>query len=213
MTHPTLPSDPLVTTLLPVLLHKLSNATQLLSTMNTLLGLEGGEQLALSKTREMAQTSGAVDELGWMLAALASSAGADLLLERRESRGIAIMLEGLREAMRRRGQDLILPDEPLPDLAPQGKSGGRLLGGWEIPWAIAALIVDSAEELERGAALSLRVQVGAAGEPMHFSCSSGKEPGGLAHLVRERLPEAELDFDDQRWSLSLPAGWFQRKSD
>jgi hypothetical protein len=206
------PPDPLVATLLPVLMHELTNATQLLATMNTLLGIEGGEQLALSRTRDLARTSSRVDELGWMLAALASAAGADLLLERRERNGISILLAGVRETLRRRGCDLMLPEDPLPELDPNPASVLGPLGGWEIPWAVAALVVSSAQNLPRGKSLSLRLRIGAAGEPTRFSAPCGPPAETLARLVRLRLPGARLDIGTESWSLSIPDAWLNPSS-
>ena len=88
--------DPLGAALLPVLLHRLGNAGQLLSALRSVLGLEGGERALHERADDLATTAREVEELGWALAALASASGADLLLARREPRGADILLD-LRE--------------------------------------------------------------------------------------------------------------------
>ena len=95
--------EPLGRALLPVVLHKLNNATQLLTGLNALLALEGGEVTLEARGDDLAAVSRTVDELGWLVAVVASGSGADLLLERREPRGLEIVSRYVAKAARRAG--------------------------------------------------------------------------------------------------------------
>ena len=78
--------------LLPVLLHRIRNTTQLLSNLNALLALEpdGGPALPEGRADDLAAAAGEADELGWLLGVLAGGLGADLLLRRCARRSLSL---------------------------------------------------------------------------------------------------------------------------
>ena len=197
-------ADPLAVTLLPVLLHKLNNATQVLSSMNSLLSIDGGEELFREHTAQLGSTSARVDEIGWLLAVLASASGTNLMMERREPRGLIIMGMLVSESLRRHGHPMEHrdPGNELPLLAPNPVAG---IGGWELAWAVGSLLVNCALVVDEGA-------------PVHWSHSLSAEtwslngPGGstletVGEQVLSRLPGASFTVDEFSWSLSVPAAW------
>ena len=193
----------LTAVLMPVLLHKLSNATQLLSSLNALLSIEGGAELALSRTNDMARTSSQVEDLGWLLAALASASGADLLLERRERRGLAIFSNALQEALRRRGCELLVDPSTLPDISREA------LDGWELPWVLCSLVLASAGPNARAEPLVLRFEAGTGTGRAEFELHGAPVPAGSAQRVLLRLPGAELVSRPDGWVLGVPARWLR----
>lgn len=191
--------DPLVRALLPVLIHKLGNTTQLLTGLNAMLHIEGGEDLFASRVGDLGHASGQVHELGFALAALGSAAGAELLLARRDPRGVAVLVELAGAALRRAGRRLA-PVE-VPSLAPQA------LDGWQVPWAVASAVFAAGETL-------------AEGETLDWSCAS--VPGGWrvalpssadldARLeqVLPRLPGAQIEREEALTALVLPPDWLR----
>ncbi len=191
----------LTAVLMPVLLHKLSNATQLLSSLNALLSIEGGAELALSRTNDMARTSSQVEDLGWLLAALASASGADLLLERRERRGLAIFSKALQEALRRRGCELLVEPATLPDISREA------LDGWELPWVLCSLVLASAGPTSRAAPLVLHFEAGTGTGRAEFDLQGAEVPPQPAQRLLLRLPGAEFLARPNGWVLAVPARW------
>ena len=189
----------LAAALMPVLLHKLSNATQLLSGLNTLLATRGGAQLALARAEDMARASSRIEDLGWILAVIASASDADLVLERRERRGLALFVGVLQEALRRQRRELRVEPEELPDLAP------GVLSGWELPWGLCSLVLASASA--GGETLVLRCEASVAGGRARFLLRGGGEPDAAARAWLARLPGAELETLAGGWELSLPPTW------
>jgi hypothetical protein len=187
--------------MIPVLLHKLSNATQLLSSLNALLSIEGGAELALSRADDMARTSSQVEDLGWLLAALASASGADLLMERRERRGLAIFLGVLRDALRRRGSELHVETREIPGLS------NEALGGWELPWVLSSLVLDSASATGQGASLVLRCAREEGTNRQCFDLAGGKPASEAAIRLMRRLPGAELFARADGFALRVPSSW------
>ena len=124
--------DPLVRDLMPVLIHKLGNTTQLLTGLNAMLGIDGGEEIFVERTDDLGRASSDVHRLGYALAVLGSAGGSNLLLARRDPRGLEILLELVHASLRRNGRSLSCP--AIPDLAPSA------LAGWQLPWALASLV-------------------------------------------------------------------------
>jgi len=191
--------DPLTRALLPVLLHKLGNATQLLTGLNAMLALEGGEDMFAEHAPDLSPCALTLNELGWALAVVASGGGADLLLERREPRGLAILLPLVSGAARRAGGARVSVPSDLPHLAPDA------LSGWELPWACASLVLASAEERE-GGHLEWSLEPCASGD-WRLALPSGPALDARAQDVLERLPGAEWSLDAGLGVLRLPAAW------
>src|SRR5262245_57726535 len=123
--------DPLARALLPVLLHRVANAAQILSGLDALLPL--GPAVLEERSGDLASAGETVDDVGWLLALLASASGSRLLLGRRNRGGLPPLLDGVRGCLRREGRDLAPAEGPLPELAPD------VADGWQLPWAIASL--------------------------------------------------------------------------
>lgn len=191
--------DPLTSALLPVLLHKLGNATQLLTGMNAMLTLDGGEELFAQHTPDLAGCAVTLNQLGWALAVVASGSGADLLLDRREPRGLPILLSVVSDAARRTGGARVTVPEDLPDLAPAA------LSGWELPWGIAALLLAAAQESEREH-LDWTLEPCATGA-WRLALPTSAAVDARARQVLERLPGAEWSLDAGLGLLRLPAAW------
>ena len=192
----------LVAALLPVILHKLSNATQLLASLNGLLALEGGAELALSRADDLARASTQIEELGWLLAALASASGANLLMERRERRGLELFLRVLRDALRRQGLEFSYPADTLPELS------SRALAGWELPWALSVLVHQAVRQGHAGGGLVLACERVSAPPGICFRATGSAASGELHQQMLARLPGAEILRRGEQWELRAPAEWF-----
>jgi hypothetical protein len=178
-----------------VLLHRIRNTTQLVSGLNALLSLEpegSAPALPAGRADDLAAAAREADELGWLLGVLAGGLGADLLLQRCERRGLATALDLVREAVRRDGGELALPDE-LPDMTPEVPSHGELC------WIASELVWSTAT------AGGLRVELTEEGGTWRLHMG-GPAPGRRARVVR-RLPGAELDGGGGAWTLTLPGPW------
>jgi len=194
-------ADPLTRALMPVLLHRLANATQLITGLNAMLGLEGGEELFATRSDDLARASREVVDLGWAMAVLGSASGADLLLARREPRGLEILLSLAHEAARRSGRPLAPAPSPVPHLAPEVGEG------WQLPWGIASLLVSASTEADSGEsplAWSLT--------PTDTGTWCLEFPAGAAIEARlaqilARLPGAEGGRGRTGMRLVLPQGW------
>src|SRR5262249_14059378 len=125
-------ADPFARALLPVLLHRIGNASQLLSNLAALLEVRAS---ALDeRSDDLAAAGGIVDDTGWLLAMPASASGANLLLERRETHGLGPVVDGVRACLRREGRDLDPARGALPRLEPHVGSG------WELPWYLGSVL-------------------------------------------------------------------------
>ncbi len=193
-------SDPLAVALLPVLLHKLAGATQLLSGLNALLGIEGGEEFALTRSDDLGAASKTAHDLGWLMAVLASAGGANLLLERREPRGIEIVLDVLADALRRSGRELRGVGLAPPALAPGA------LDGWQVPWSVGTLLLSAANDLPPDEPLEWSLEPIDDGG-VRLTAKAGDAVARIAPLVTERLPGARLAVGEGRFALSLPGDW------
>lgn len=191
--------DRLAAALMPVVLHGLNNTTQLLASLNALLALDRSQALFERRAGDVAYAARVVDELGWVLAVLASASGADVLLERRRSAGLRPLLETVRDALRRDGSDLELP-EVLPELEPDV---GR---GWELPWAVASWLWTARRTATAEFAWSFDTE----GEHCRVSCSAGDRAAllELADAIGARLPECRFEITaDAPRRLVLHSRW------
>ncbi len=197
--------DPLGPALLPVLMHSLGGATQMLSSLNAVLALPDGRRWLDAKASDLGAVSREIEDLGWLLAVLASAAGADLLQARREERGLEIIVRAVRDALRRSGRDLAGAERSLPRLAP------NVADGWQLPWSVGALLLASGSALgsESGALeWGLEREPRAANVRLWAHCEP--ETSQLACVVtrvRERLAAARFDRAERGWQLEFPATW------
>lgn len=184
--------------MLPVLLHRVANATQHLNGLTALLALDPSALGA--RGGDLAETSDLVDETGWLLALLASAYGARLLLARRERHGLQPLVTCVRECLRREGRDLGDPGTPLPDLAPD------VADGWQLPWALGTWIYESGRSLSPGQSLAWTIRTSLHGTRFE-TAYAGTDPSLMHRRLERDLPGSVLTLDGGGWTLSFPAGW------
>ena len=194
-------ADPLARALLPVLLHRIANAAQLLSGLDALLPL--GPAVLEERSGDLASAGETVDDVGWLLALLASASGSRLLLERRNRGGLAPLLDGVRSCLRRDGRDLAPADAPLPDLSPD------VADGWQLPWAIASLLFLEGRGLAPKAALPWSLRP--AGDSWSVECDASPATDAGPSLARllEDLPGARFHRAGGKASLAIPRAWLR----
>ena len=193
--------------MLPVILHRVANATQHLNGLSALLAVDPGALAA--RGDDLAETSDRVDDAGWLLALIASASGSRLLLARREREGLAPLVECIRECLRRAGRDLAGPVEPLPNLAPEVGEG------WQLPWAIGTLLHEAANSLPARATLAWSVRR-APERPgtVAVACAPAADfdPKDLATWLARELPAARLNSAGGELALELPAVWLPARA-
>jgi hypothetical protein len=196
--EPRTSGDQLAAAMMPVVLHRLNNTTQLLTGLNALLALDRSQSLFERRAEDVAYAARVVDELGWVLAVLASASGADVLLERRRCDGLRPMLETVRDALRRDGSDLELP-AALPGLEPE------VGHGWELSWAFAAWLWTARRTCAGDFSWSVRWE----GDVCRVACSGGdrRALGELALTIGARLGESRFELDGGEPSFVVPARW------
>lgn len=194
------PQDAFTAALMPVVLHRLNNASQRLSMLNALLVADAAGRWLEERSEDLAETSASVDELGWLLAVLASASGADLLLERREARGLAILIDSVGGALRREGRELAPAEGPLPALAP------HVGAGWELPWAVGATLYAAGADGEAPLTWRLAREAGA-WRLVADAAPTAARLADLRGLLARRCPGVELDVAGGTTTLALPESW------
>ena len=120
MTPPRSRNPRLAEALIPALVHRINNTTQLLVVLRSVLA-EPDDGLLATAGSSLAHASRDAEEQGWLLGLLARSLGTDLLLAREERDGLAATLKLLAEALRRQRKQLALPESvPTMTLAEGG---------------------------------------------------------------------------------------------
>jgi hypothetical protein len=195
--------DPLARALLPALMHGLNNATQLLASLNALAAAGDGERWLERRSADLARTSAQIEDLGYVLGVLASASGADLLGERRDARGLELVLGVVRSALRRSAAGLAPGPDPLPTLA---TSVG---GGWELPWAVSTLLWATAVDRAPESTLAWSLEGGEAGWVLAATEPGGATLASVSGRVGDLLAGAHLDLGAEGWSLSLPGPWLR----
>lgn len=200
--------DPLSEALLPVLVHRMNNTTQLLSNLRSVLQHAGERDWLGERAEDLASAYGDLDAAGYLMAVLASASGADLLLARREARGVAWMVEAVGEVVRREGGTFREPSRPVPEQAPD------VHDGWQFAWGVGALLLASARACgERAATCEWQLLEDSAAWVLVGSCVPSDEFASLAPTLAERLPEASLDVRREGWSWRVPATWLRSPAD
>jgi hypothetical protein len=184
-------------------MHGLNNATQLLSALNALAGRDDDDGWLEKRSADLARTSREIEDLGYVLAVLAAASGADLFGERREPRGLELVLDALASALRLTGAGLAPAPPSLPRLTtPVGE-------GWELPWAVGTLLWASATDLPPDAILPWSLERRPQGWILTATCPAGPSLAAAAGRVHARLAGAGLESRTDGWSLSLPAAWLR----
>ncbi|MFT7668336.1 MAG: hypothetical protein ACI8X5_001027 [Planctomycetota bacterium] len=194
-------TDPLAAALLPVLVHRMNNTTQLVSNLHAIVQLGGDRNWLAERAGDLADSAADIGELGYLLAVLSSASGADMLLARRLPRGVAILLEALADVGRRSDRNLNLPASGLPDQA------STIHSGWEFPWAFAALLEQVF--MEQPAGNEFDWQLLREEEAWLLICPHVPEDNfdRLKPRLSALLPETKLDLRPGGWSWRIPADW------
>jgi hypothetical protein len=197
--------DPLAARLLPVLMHRMNNATQLLSNLHAMSQYGGDRDWIEEHANDLAECSTDIDRMGYLLAVLASACGADLLLKRRIVRGLEVMGHGVLDVVRRDGGAMNGDFRGLPDLAPE------IHNGWEFPWAFGSLLYQASVGSSEKSNSSLSWQLLA--EDESWVLVSSMVPAdrfqGIHSQIIERLPESQLDICAEGWSWRFPGAWLR----
>jgi hypothetical protein len=182
----------------PVLMHRLNNATQLLNGINAMIALRDAAH-APRTASDLGYASTTIDEIGWLLGVLSSASGHELLLARRERRGLDAMFNTVAEAARRRDRELAPSDVPLPDLRPHASDG------WRLPWAFGAWLFANALVLPEKSRLEWRFVHGDCDE---IVCRAPDHPerGELEACILERFPTARFRRAPATHSLCIASG-------
>ncbi len=200
-------SDPVARVLLPVLLHEVNNATQLLVGLRAILELPGGEAMFNSRADDLGRTSHMMDDLGFALAVVATAGGANMLLARRDERSVRILWDLAKKALTRGGGVKITDSGEPPLTAPSA------LDGWQLAWSVAALLIaasgDDGARAERWVWKWRTTDEGGAELVGFLAEEAGAAEGVLGTdtlaLVRERVsPLGALVTEGQfvRWSVA-----------
>jgi hypothetical protein len=206
--------DPLAAALLPVVLHRMNNVSQGLMLAQSLFA--GPTERAPDPSRLLASHGAEIDELGWLVAVIASAAGADLVLERREPRGLELLARSVREALRREGRDF----DPHV-LASVPKLDPSIGGGWELAWSLVAWIHAAARsharpnERHERVVLHVTFDVDAERGVATLACELGPDVAELharAALVRARFDRAAAEVDERSARLSFPSAWLVQET-
>lgn len=196
--------DPLSEALLPVLVHRMNNTTQLLSNLGAVLKHAAGRDWLHERSSDLADAYRELDDTGYLMAVLASASGADLLLDRREARGVALMVASVGEVVRREGGTFREACQPLPEQAPGVKDG------WQLAWAVGALLLLSARACgSQGSSFEWQLLEDSEAWVLVGSCVPSDGFASLAPTLAGRLPEAALDVRREGWSWRLPAAWLR----
>ena len=196
--------DPLASGLLPALLHRLANTTQLLSGLNSLALLGMGEDLWRERASDVEAACEQAEELGYLLAVVGSGGGADLLGTRRSPQGLRWTVGLLREGLRRRGLDLGPDPEPWPLLASAAPEG------WRLPWAVAELLWMASEGMAPDAVLSWSLEADGEAHRLLIRPDGASAPSkAWRAMLEERLAAASLEILDDTWRLIIPGDWLR----
>jgi hypothetical protein len=178
--------------MLPVLLHRIGNASQLLSNLDALL--EAQPDALAERSEDLAAAGEIVDDSGWLLALLGSACGARLLLDRREAHGLGPLVACVRACLRREGRDLDEAKTSLPDLAP------GVASGWELPWYLASVLYLSGRALEPRRSLSWSIER----RPDAWRLACARTTDARPDVD---LPGAHDRVEDGLRVLEIPAHW------
>ncbi|HTF87902.1 MAG TPA: hypothetical protein VK843_05800 [Planctomycetota bacterium] len=142
---------------------------------------------------DLTSTCAELESQGWLFGLFARELGSDVLFERRERRGLEIVLGLVRDILAREGRSLDLPR--LPELDSNDERCATIC-------AVIARCVHAAHQAP--VAPTWRFIRGEEGTSLVFG---GVAAPGLEPALREgaaRIPGAKLEFDSRRRLLLLP---------
>ncbi|MBK7877530.1 MAG: hypothetical protein IPJ77_17675 [Planctomycetes bacterium] len=185
---------------LPALVHRVNNATQILTGLNALLGLPGGAALLAARSGDLDAVSELYERSGWLLGVFGSALGASTLNERRERDGLVPVLDLARELFRRQGRELAFSGA-LPLLAPRA---GR---GWEAPWTVGSWLHGALLAAPAGACVRVSMSRDRGAVVLEDDAPFGPERARLARTIAARVEGVACDESVPR--LVLAAAWFE----
>lgn len=192
-------ADPVARALLPVLLHGVNNATQLLVGLRALLDIPGGDALFAQRSEDLGAASTAMYDHGFALAVVSTAGGANMLMARRHAGGIGILWGLALQSEERTGETRVACTGTPP------AQRSTALDGWQLPWSAAALflLASNADGAE-----AWRWAWGESGE---LTGQKSGEPTGLSQAdvaaVAERVPGARIELEGATLRWSAPAEW------
>ena len=189
---------------LPVLLHRIRNTTQLVTVVNALLSGAEPEALCERRAEDLAQAAEESRELGWLLAVLSGGLGCELAHRRAEPGGLAAALALVRDTVRRGGGTLELRG-PIPRLGSAAPAARLSLSVAELVYGGAersAAAVVFERRPDGGSTLVLRTAAAAA--PAHTESAPALDP-------RLAAAGAALTPGPDGFALELPATWLARE--
>jgi hypothetical protein len=195
--------DALAGVMLPALLHRLNNATQILTSVNALATLTKDPRVFAERAQDLAAAAEMIDELGWSLGVLAAGSGTNLLFARRSRAGLAVFVAALRDALRRTGNELPEPSVALPEVELHARDG------WPPVWAVGAWLCAAYDGLQARthSAWCLRLE-GDAWRVEVPALRAAELARALGH-IRSRVAESRGETaTGPTAALLLPAAWF-----
>ena len=193
----------LAAALLPALLHRVQNTTQLIVGVRALAALEP-LSLPQRSSGDLAAAARAAHEQGWLLGVLSRALGADLLLAREERDGLRPVLELVRDGLRREGRDLTFAVGEMPRL-------GTAIDGPDTAArcaALAALAWAAGTACERGTGPALLFARGAAGHELRADLGAGEALRSTFEELGLGRQACVLRAESAAWALHVPAAWF-----
>jgi hypothetical protein len=195
-------TEDLLAHVLPVVLDRMRRTSARLAAVSAKLQRESEGLLVARAGAHLEEVQAESETLGWILGVLASAAGDDLLLARREPYGVALVADVVGEVLAAEGRALEPDASAFPDVAP------RLEDGWRLPWTIGLLLRLCARTLPPGTPVRWRFDRG----PIHASLVfPGVHPEGAAPLLCDLealLPGAEARVEEEGFGMGFPAEWF-----
>lgn len=196
-------TEDLLAQVLPVVLGRMRRASTRLASVSARLQRESeGLGPAVCSGSHLEEVQSQSETLGWILGVLASAAGDDLLLARREPYGVALVADVVGEVLAAEGRALE-PDASLfSDVAP------RFEDGWRLPWTVGLLLRLAARTLPPGEPVRWNFERG----PIHAVLTFvGVHPEGAAPLLCDLealLPGAETRVEEEGFGMAFPSEWF-----
>ena len=121
------PADELARALLPALLHRLNNVTQVLAGVNSLVRVSGSPAALVERAGDLEHAGGALAQLGWLVGALARGMGTGIGSPREDERALEWLVDLLAESLRREGREIAGPRAlPRADFAQSWEFARRL---------------------------------------------------------------------------------------
>jgi hypothetical protein len=179
---------------LPVLMHRINNATQVLAGLNALLKLGAAPGLLEQRAQDLGQVARTYADSGWLIAVLGSALGAETLLERREQGGLEAVLELAVELARREQRELVIHGRP-PRLRPEAG------GGWEAAWALGTWL--HAASALSAPKVEVRLEHGGSGLELHDDAAWDAQRAAAGARIASRV----VDVSVAPGHLGLGARW------